>query len=380
MIGKPASFIMLLFFVTTQIGFGLATSATGKCAPAQDQTQEPIRPQTPRPKFPYRQREVTFTNPKDGTKLVGTLATPFAKSKHPAVLLLPGSGAQDRDQTIAGHKPALVISDHLVHAGLAVLRFDSRSAGKSSGNYFASTGNDFAADAIAGINFLQQQRDINANKIGLIGHSLGGTVAAIAAAESMDVKFVVFLAAPGLIDLENGLIRTAATLKSKGVAEAEVQKTLAAFKEMQAQIDAGADDATLRTIFRDLIKAIYPEFPNDTVQQIVEQQLQTVRSPFAKFFTAHNPQTTLRKVRCPVLALNGSADRVISAKENLAAIQKALKEANNRDVTMKELPGLNHYFQTAKTGDPMEVLQLEETISPKVLALLAQWIQAHTRK
>jgi pimeloyl-ACP methyl ester carboxylesterase len=376
MISNQVLFIIFCLLAATQINFTLAISATGQSLPVQE---HPQRPQTPKPKYPYKQREVTFTNPKDGTKLVGTLAMPFGRGKYAAVILLPGSGAQDRDQTFAEHKPALVISDYLVRQGLAVLRFDSRGIGKSSGNYFQSTGDDFAADVIAGINFLKQQSEINSNKIGLIGHSLGGGVASIAASSSPDVKFIILLASPGLTDLENGLIRTAITLKSKGVNEAETQKTLAAFKQMQVQIGAGADDATLRPLMQNLIHAIYPEFSNEETNAIVEQQLQTVRSPFAKFFTAYNPQATLRKVRCPVLALNGTSDRVMSAKENLEAIQRVLREARNPDVTVQELPELNHYFQTAKTGDPMEVTQLEETISPTVLRLVASWIQVRTK-
>jgi len=340
------------------------------------QQNPPQRPQTPKPPYPYKQREVAYANPADGTQLVGTLTIPEGVGPHPAVILIPGAGVADRDVTQAGHKPFLVIADYLTRRGIVVLRVDSRKADK----YFNSTAEDFATDVLAGISFLKKQPEIDGHRIGLIGHSLGGMVAPMVAAKSTDVVFAVLLAGSVLPIRDISQMQRGQMLRARGLSEDEVRRRLNFSLVLYDRLAAGEDNAPLREDLREFIKLQLPAKMALTPEQldgILKQELTRVGSSFYKFLHTYDPHVALRQVKCPVLAMNGSLDQAVTARENLEEIEKALRAAGNSDVAVMELYGLNHFFQVAKTGSPSEIVQIEETISPQVLQIMTGWIRLH---
>ena len=340
------------------------------------QQNPPKRPQTPKPPYSYKQREVAYANPADGTQLVGTLTIPEGVGPHPAVILIPGAGVADRDVTQAGHKPFLVIADYLTRRGIVVLRVDSRTADK----YFNATAEDFAADVLAGITFLKKQPEIDGHRIGLIGHSLGGIIAPMVAAKSNDVVFAVMLAGSALPIRDISQMQRGQRLRAKGLSEDEVRRWLNSSLVLYDRLAAGEDNASLREELRELIKLQLPAEMALTPEQfdgILKQEMARVRLRFYKFLDTYDPHVVLRQVKCPVLAMNGSLDQAVTARESLEEIEKTLRAAGNPDITVMEIYGLNHFFQVAKTGSPLEIVQIEETISPKVLQIMTGWIRLH---
>lgn len=332
----------------------------------------PPRPQTPRPPFPYRAEDVAYGNPAAGGRLAGTLTLPAGDGPFPAAVLVPGVGSHERDYTVLGHRRFLVLADHLARRGVACLRFDERGAGRSGGDPAAATSADHAEDALAGVRFLRGRAGIDAARVGLIGHSEGGTVAALAAAASPDVGFVVMLAAPGLPGRETNLRFE----ESMGLAMGRDSASVAAGRRLQERIldiVAGeADSAAAAGAIRRLLAGLEPPLPAERVEGAVRRFL----SPWFRFNLRHDPGETLRRVRCPVLAAIGGLDRQVPPGENLAAIARALTEGGNDDFTVSRLPGLNHFLQTAATGAPAEYGSIEETLAPAALDLVADWILA----
>jgi pimeloyl-ACP methyl ester carboxylesterase len=342
------------------------------------------RPQTPRPPFPYDAIEVAYENAKDSVKLAGTLTVPRGDGPFPVVLLITGSGPQDRDETLFAHKPFFVLADYLTRRGIAVLRVDDRGVGGSTGKTSEGTSADFANDVLAGIAFLKGRKEIDPARIGLMGHSEGGIIAPLVASRTKDVAFIVMLAGTGLPGDEVLFTQAAAILKVMGVGEAK----LAQQKEMQARIFAlvrqEKDTAALEKKVRAILADAGAKASKDEKEQtlaampLVEGQVQMVLTPWFRHFLDYDPRPALRKVKCPVLALNGSKDVQVDAAANLKAIEAALKEAGNNDVTTIELPNLNHLFQTCKTGSVSEYAAIEETIAPAALEAISQWIQKRT--
>lgn len=343
------------------------------------------RPQEPKPPFPYNEEEVSYLNQAAGIRLAGTLTTPKEKGPFPAVILITGSGAQDRNETLMNHKPFWVIADYLTRRGIAVLRVDDRGIGGTSGRVDQSTSPDFAGDVLAGVEFLKSRKDINLRQIGLIGHSEGGIVAPMAAVRSKDVAFIILLAGPGLSGEE--IIRKQSDLIIR--AGGGTDKDLAAQQGYLENIFAicRMNEPEARKIkLHEYAEQLFSGM-SDTEKQatgnspaVIEAQLQSAITPWYRFFIDYDPVPTLKKVTCPVLALNGSKDLQVPPKEDLAAIANALKEAGNRDYTVKELPNLNHLFQNCETGSPTEYGKIEETFSPDALKIMGDWIVEHTRE
>ncbi|MCB9748723.1 MAG: alpha/beta fold hydrolase [Myxococcales bacterium] len=341
----------------------------------------PNRPQEPKPPFPYEVREVEYDTPA-GVHLAGTLTLPEGPGPHPAALLISGSGAQDRDEALMGHKPFWVLADALTREGVAVLRVDDRGVGKSSGDTAASTTDDFAGDALAGLAWLQQQPEIDPKKIGFIGHSEGAVVGPLAASRSQDVAFVIMLAGTGVTGAEvvthqGKLIAERSGAPSDAVARS-VKDNEAVFKivaesktpeEARPKIRAYLEQAIAEADAKELAAAGVAD-PKQHVEDTVKQ----VTQPWFWYFLTYDPRPALRALKAPVLVLNGELDLQVDPAQNLPEIEKALKKARNRDVTIKRLPGLNHLFQEANTGLPMEYATIEQTMSPQVLELLATWI------
>lgn len=335
----------------------------------------PARPQTPRGPFPYQAQEVAFTNQSAGIKLAGTLTTPAGKGPFPAVVLLTGSGPEDRDETLFGHKPFAVLADYLTRRGVAVLRFDDRGVDQSGGTLAGTTSADYAADARAALAWLRTQPGINPRRVGLVGHSEGGTAAILAAGQPLGPAMLVLLAAPGLPGDE--------MIVQQALALARVQKTdsiqLIYIEDAQRQvisiIEQTPDNAQVRAKLLPLLNMEGSTNPTRLAQ--VEAQIKQATSPGYRALLADRPAQTLAKVHCPVLALNGSKDVQVVAAPNLAAIRQGLQAAGNKDVTTKELPSLNHLFQTATTGSPAEYATNTETFAPAALQAIGDWLVAH---
>jgi fermentation-respiration switch protein FrsA (DUF1100 family) len=339
------------------------------------------RPQHPKPPFPYEAVEVAYENKKAGVKLAGTLTFPRSGGPFPAVLLITGSGAQDRDETVFGHKPFLVLADYLTRRGIAVLRVDDRGVGGSTGSVPQSTTADFAEDVLAGVEFLKGRKEVDAARIGLIGHSEGGIIAPLVASRSRDVAFIVLLAGTGLPGEEVLYLQGAALLKAAGADAGELARQRAVQERMFAVVRTEKDNAAAEKKIRAALDELSSQLGEDERKKFVEAmpmlegQVRGVLTPWFRFFLEYDPRPALRKVTCPVLALNGEKDLQVVPGPSLKAIEAALKEGGNTDVTVKELPGLNHLFQTCRTGAVSEYASTEETMAPAALEAIASWIQ-----
>lgn len=338
------------------------------------------RPQEPKPPFPYDIVEVTFENKAANATLSGTLTVPHGSRKWPTVILVSGSGPQDRDETILGHRPFWVLADYLSRRGIAVLRYDDRGVGKSTGDRLKATTIDFAGDALAGIQFLKTRKEVDPQKIGIIGHSEGGTISAIAAAKSQDVAFVVSMAGTGVPGEEIVLLQAALIARVTGQKEEDIQKDNAFRKklfDLMAQ-EISDDEAKIKAI--ELSRNEFERLPKDakerfgTVESFAASVVTPIVSPWFRVFLTLDPAEYWERVRVPALILNGEKDLQVSADQNLPKIEAALKEANNTRYTVKRFENLNHLFQTAKTGSPQEYAAIEETIAPVVLKTIADWI------
>jgi uncharacterized protein len=334
----------------------------------KDQSElERKRPQNPVKPYPYHDEDVTFASSAAAVTLSGTLTVPEGKGPFPAVVLICGSGPHDRDESLLGHKPFLVLSDYLTRKGIVVLRYDKRGVGKSTGDYLKATTADFADDAEAGLRYLKTRAEADPHRIGLIGHSEGGTIAPIVAARNKDVDFIVLMAGTGvpgdqILVEQHRLIALAA-----GVPPEAVDKQVKQEQELISLVEKDKDDAAVE-------KDIHAKLGTDVPDAQIGTMVKELTSVWFRYFLTYDPATSLRKVQCPVLALNGSLDLQVPPRQNLPAIRKALEEAGNKHVEIDELPGLNHLFQPAKSGSPAEYAEIEETISPVALDKIASWV------
>lgn len=338
------------------------------------------RPQDPTGPLPYRVRAVSFRAP-DGVRLAGTLELPRAPGPHPAVVLVAGSGPHDRDGAVAGHRPFLVLADHLVRRGIAVLRFDERGVGESGGDFAAATTADLAADVDAALDWLLTQPEVDAARTGLLGHSEGGVIAPMVAAGRDDVAFLVLLGAPG-VPLRSVALRQAAEIsRAEGMGEAWIAAHVDGLQRIFDMLaDPRADDHEFEPRARVILERAHARspLPADATRRTIDALLAAYALPWTRFAFRYDPGPVLRTLRMPVLALNGALDTQVCPATNLAAIGRALREGGNRDVHTHELPGLNHYFQAARTGAVSEYGVLDETFSPVALALVGEWITARS--
>lgn len=342
------------------------------------EASRPKRPQEPQPPFPYRSEEVTVRNEQDGINLAGTLTLPEKGTKFPAVVMVTGSGAQNRDEEIMGHKPFLVIADYLTRNGIAVLRCDDRGTAASQGNHATATNEDFATDTEAMVNYLRSRKDINAKKIGIIGHSAGGIIAFIVAKKDPSIAFVVSLAGAGVRGDSLMLKQVELISKSQGMPDAVWQGMKPSIRNRYAilqQTDKTPEELQ-KELYADVTKTMSPEQLKDlnTIQQL-SAQISSMTSPWYLHFMRYDPAQDLKNLKCPVLALNGEKDIQVDAAMNLTAIQERITGNGNKNVTVKAYPNLNHLFQTCEKGTLTEYGQLEETINPEVLKDIIEWIR-----
>ncbi len=326
------------------------------------------RPQTPKEPFDYKTEDVTFANPIDENTLAGTISIPKNFKKSDKILvMITGSGKQNRDEELFGHKPFAVIADDFAKKGIATLRLDDRGIGGSSKGKDDDTSANFATDISTAVDFLVKKGYKN---IGLIGHSEGGMIAPIVSTTNKNVKFLVLMAGPGtqldeLLLEQNESAGKLAGMSDKDLAEAKIgnQKVYNFIKNYK-----GNNYET------DLKNFMTENFKGKMTDAEINQTVNQTKKNWFRYFIKFNPDHYLSKIKIPVLALNGSKDFQVPAKDNLAAIKKSLTKAGNKNFEIAEMEGLNHLFQECKTGAFSEYADIEQTISPKVLEKMSSWI------
>ncbi len=355
-----------------------------RLTPADEQSlRMPERPQEPKPPYPYREENLTFDNPDAGIQLAGTLTLPEGNGPFPAAILIGGSGPQNRNEELLGHKPFLVLADHLTREGIAVLRYDDRGIGGSAGDFATATSEDFAADATAALDYLQSRPEVDGSRIGLIGHSEGALIAPIVAAERPDLGYIVLMAGPGVTGAEIIYEQAALIARAMGASDEQIAANVAMQRNMFEIVtaDVTLDEARvrLRAYLKDRLDNMTEQerAAAGFSEERIELQVQQVASPWMRFFLSYDPVPVLEKVTCPTLAINGEKDLQVAPYQNLPEIERALKNAGNPNFRVAELDGLNHLFQTAETGAPSEYAGIEETFSPKALKLISDWILDH---
>ena len=338
-----------------------------------------MRPQEPAQPYPYYAEDVTFTNAKAQITLAGTLTLPKKEGKFPIVVLISGSGPQNRDEELFGHKPFLVLADHLTKNGIGVLRFDDRGVEASKGDFRAATSADFATDVEAAVNYLLTRKDVITNKIGLMGHSEGGLIAPMVAAKSKDVAFIVLLAGTGIKGDELLLLQTELIEKASGETAENIKNgqiiSKGAFDRATKMTDVQTLKSELELYFQQKLKEYPTAMPKGiSEERFIQSQVATLTSPWMRFFLKYDPATALASVKCPVLAINGEKDLQVPAKINLDAIKMNLEKGKNKNVTTKSFPNLNHLFQECTTGAPDEYAKIEQTFAPVALDEITNWL------
>lgn len=356
--------------IFNQAGQSLPLDLTWSAEPIQvKRPQEPVAP------YPYLSEEVTFENKKAGITLAGTLTLPQVGSNFPVAVLITGSGNQNRDEELMGHKPFLVISDYLTRNGIAVLRYDDRGVGQSTGYFDSATSADFAEDVASAVEYLKTRKEINKNKIGLIGHSEGGMIAPMVASRSKDVGFIALLAGIGIKGDELLLLQRRRIEECMGYTQAQVAES--------QEVMAGAykiitDTTAPASSLASLQERIYSYLETASKGNLTKEQLSAatkqITTPWFIYFLRFDPSIYLSQVKCPVLALNGSKDLQVPPKENLTGIKTSVERGGNKKVTTLELENLNHLFQECSTGLPTEYATIEQTCSPKMLEAVKEWI------
>ena len=337
----------------------------------------PARPQLPKGPFPYQSQDLTFPNKKAGFDLAGTLTLPAGKGPFPAVVLVTGSGPEDRNETVFGHQPFLVIADYLTRRGFAVLRYDDRGVGQSKGTFKGALTSDLATDALAALAYLRTRPDIRPHQVALLGHSEGGTIGWQAAAQPGGPDLLVSLAGTGLpgdavlLRQQKDLARAAET------DSATVGGNYRLHRALFAELHRLPTTLPTNQLLDRLAPILRQQLPNLSPEQARQQLPATFGDPWMRAFLLSDPAPYLAKVKCPVLALNGTNDLQVAADENLPAIARGLQAAHNRDVTTRALPQLNHLFQTDPAAKA-DYGNIEETVSPVALQAISDWLSART--
>lgn len=348
------------------------------------------RPQEPKPPFPYKSEDVIYNNTDGSLQYGATITIPSGSGTFPAVLLITGSGAQNRDEEILGHKPFAVLADALTRNGFVVLRVDDRGVGKSTGKFGEATSADFAEDVNTSLNYLRNRPEVNKKKLGLIGHSEGGLIAPMVASKRDDVNFIVLLAGPGVRITQLMAEQNAALLRTSGVPEKAVQLYINIYLAAWEEILAAPDSITARNRATAQIASWAAKTDSATLaqlgftsQQVLEKSAESLVSLYQnkwyRYFMQFDPQPYLQSLKCKVLALNGSKDIQVISSSNLAGIEAALKKSKSKQYTVKELPGLNHLFQTCTTCTLADYGELEESFSPIALEEINNWLNKNVK-
>lgn len=327
------------------------------------------RPQDPQPPFNYRAEEVTFTNKKEGNTLAGTLTIPEGDGPFPAVVLVSGSGQQNRDEELMNHRPFWVIADYLSRQGIAVLRYDDRGMGGSGGEVENATSLNFSYDAEAAFDFLRNRKEIKASQVGILGHSEGGIINFMVSARRPEVAFVVSLAGPAVNGVELLIAQGEAINRASGMTDEMIAFSSTASRQMYDIIEASNDRREADSLLRQLVKGWgYGE-------ELTEQTVSQLTMPWMYYFLKYDPTEAIVKTNCPALLLNGSKDVQVVAAQNLPAYEQIITEHGKTNMTLREMPSLNHLFQHCETGSPNEYFTIDETISVEVLEMIVGFVK-----
>ena len=338
-------------------------------AKAEKKEQQKARPQDPQPPFNYRIEEVSFTNEKEGNTLTGTLTIPEGDGPFPAMVLVSGSGQQNRDGELMNHRPFWVIADYCARHGIAVLRYDDRGMGGSTGEVENATSLDFSYDAEAAFDFLRKQKYIDASRVGILGHSEGGVINFMLSARRPEVAFLVSLAGPAVNGIELLNAQQAALLRAQGMSEEMIQFSGNANAQLFDVVEASNSREEADSLLRQLVKGWgYNE-------ELTEQTVSQLTMPWMYYFLKYDPTEAIVKTNCPALLLNGSKDVQVVASQNLPAYEKIIANYGKTNLTLRELPDLNHLFQHCETGSPNEYFTIDETISPEVLEMVVGFVK-----
>lgn len=345
-----------------------------------------LRKQTPKAPFPYQTEDFTFQGKKTGLTYGATLTTPTNAKNFPAIILITGSGQQDRNETLLDHQSFFVIADYLTRQGYAILRVDDRGIGKTTGNFENSTSEDFAQDVEEQFTYLKTIQNIDSTKIGLMGHSEGGLIAPLVAARNKEIAFIVLLAGPGIPIIDLMAEQNEKILLGSGLNEKVVEAYSTLYKKLFPAIlnssnktDAFSNGKVIVDEWRKTTDTNFVKWSTNITNDVSENEFITsfidqLYSPWWKYFGNFNPQEYLKQVQCPILALNGDKDVQVIAKSNLEGIKSSSKKGKNKNVKTVELKDLNHLFQTCNSGMPREYATLEETFSPIALIEISNWL------
>ena len=325
------------------------------------------RPQDPVAPFPYNSADVTFASDAPRVTLAGTLTWPQGPGPFPAVVLITGSGPQNRNEELLNHRPFLVLADALTRANVVVLRYDDRGVGESTGVFDGATSQDFAADARGAVNYLRSQSELELSAVGLAGHSEGGLIAPLVADGNSDVAFLVLLAAPAVDGKTILISQSRAIASADGASDAALDAAEAQQRALYACFDdLAATAAELDACLRGVLTSVGV---SESAPLLAE-----LERPWMRWFMTYDPVPVLRRTRIPVLALTGSLDLQVLTSVNVPPMRAAFQEAGNDQAVVSELEGLNHLFQHATTGSPAEYGSIAETMAPEVLTQIAEWI------
>ncbi|SDX73153.1 alpha/beta hydrolase family protein [Flavobacterium degerlachei] len=339
--------------------------------PKINRPQEPIKP------YPYYEEQLVFENAEAGIKLSGTFTRPNKKGKYPVVILISGSGRHDRDESMMTHRPFLVLSDYLTRNNIAVLRYDDRGFGESTGDFSKATTADFAQDVLNAVSYLKSRKDIDVKNIGLIGHSEGGIIAPLVANQTSDISFIVTLAATGIPGSE------VAVMQSKSLRPFPVPDETTFEKNVRESIKiaSSSDDISKKrkvltahntSYLTPILKSLCA--PEENISAFIEKETESVLKPWNTYFFNYNPADEFEKLGIPILSLNGSKDTQVNATINQNAIRNALIKGGNKNYKVMELENMNHLFQECKTGNINEYKEIEQTMSPIALKEISNWI------
>lgn len=350
----------------------------------------PRRPQMPKPPFPYLEEQVVYFNRDSSIQYGATLTLPKSDKNVPAVILITGSGQEDRDETLFDHKMFWVIADYLSRNGIAVLRVDDRGIGQTTGDVANATSADFAKDVLVGVEFLKKHKGIDLKQIGLVGHSEGGIIAPIAANQSKDIAFIVSLAGMGISGMELWNYQAKLGYVKAGFTEEELGRMDGLFKMMYDLSNKYPDMNDIKRVFQPEFEAWRAKQPEafllksglkgPNADRLINSLSNRFYLPWMRYLVHYDPEVVLSKIKMPVLAINGEKDVQVLSKPNLDGFRKYLTQAGNKQFKTISFPGLNHLFQHATTGEVGEYGTIEETISPEVLQVITAWIRGVSMK
>jgi pimeloyl-ACP methyl ester carboxylesterase len=350
------------------------------------ETKERKRPQTPQPPYPYRSEDVEYGNEDKTLSYGATITIPEGKGPFPAAVLITGSGPQNRDEEIMGHKLFAVIADHLTRKGFVILRVDDRGVGKSTGDFSKATSQDFANDVSSSFDYLLTRPEVDKKKAGLIGHSEGGMIAPMVAVKRKDVDFIVLLAGPGVPVIELMAEQNEAIARSAGLSDKALAEIKPLYRQIVMSVLDAPDSASAASGTYSILENWYVNKDKDVLEELnmatteqrikyVSEMVKTLQSPWFRYFLRFDPGQYIEQLKCKVLALNGDKDIQVISRQNLPGIEASLKKSRSKNYEIKELHGLNHLFQACKECTVPEYGELEETISPVALEAISKWLE-----